>query len=62
MQKDGNLRYQSASEMLRDLNMSIKNPDGTIVEMQADEVKIGNFKIIIIYYYCVFIYVHAFFF
>ncbi len=31
MQKDGNLRYQSATEMLRDLNMAIKNPDGNFV-------------------------------
>lgn len=37
MQKDGNLRYQSASEMLRDLNMSIKNPDGNFVFMKDAE-------------------------
>ncbi len=37
MQKDGNLRYQSASEMLRDLNMSIKNPDGNFVFMKDTE-------------------------
>ena len=34
MQKDGNLRYQSASEMLRDLNMAIKNPDGNFVSIK----------------------------
>lgn len=31
MQKDTNLRYQSASEMLKDLNMTLKNPDGNFV-------------------------------
>ncbi len=37
MQKDGNLRYQSASEMLRDLNMAIKNPDGNFVFIKDNE-------------------------
>lgn len=39
MRKDTNLRYQSATEMLRDLNTSLKNPDGDFVdnkEYQAD--------------------------
>jgi serine/threonine-protein kinase len=31
MQKDVNIRYQSASEMLKDLNMALKNPDGNFV-------------------------------
>ena len=37
MQKDANLRYQSASEMLKDLNMSLKNPDGNFVFMKDAE-------------------------
>ena len=37
MQKDANLRYQSASEMLKDLNMSLKNPDGNFVFMKDME-------------------------
>lgn len=37
MQKDANLRYQSASEMLRDLNMALKNPDGNFVFMKDIE-------------------------
>ena len=32
MRKDTNLRYQSASEMLRDLNAALKNPDGDFVD------------------------------
>lgn len=32
LQKDTNLRYQSATEMLEDLNMCLKNPDGDFVE------------------------------
>ena len=31
MKKDPNLRYQNASEMLRDLNRSLKDPDGNFV-------------------------------
>lgn len=31
MQKDPNLRYQSAGEMLKDLSMALKNPDGDFV-------------------------------
>jgi serine/threonine-protein kinase len=37
MQKDANLRYQSASEMLKDLNMALKNPDGNFVFMKDEE-------------------------
>lgn len=37
MQKDGNLRYQSASEMLKDLNMALKNPDGNFVFMKDSQ-------------------------
>ena len=32
MQKEANLRYQSASEMLNDLERSLKNPEGNFVE------------------------------
>ncbi len=31
MQKDPNLRYASATEMIKDLNLSLKNPDGNFV-------------------------------
>ena len=31
MQKDPNLRYSSATEMLKDLGLALKNPDGNIV-------------------------------
>ncbi len=37
MQKDTNLRYQSASEMLRDLQLALKNPDGNFVFMKDIE-------------------------
>lgn len=33
MQKDVNLRYGSATEMLKDLSMALKNPDGNFVMM-----------------------------
>lgn len=33
MQKDTNLRYNTASEMLRDLSLALKNPDGDFVTM-----------------------------
>lgn len=32
MQKEANLRYESASDMLKDLEMSLKNPEGKFVE------------------------------
>lgn len=32
MQKDPNSRYQSATEMLKDLSMALKNPEGEFVE------------------------------
>ena len=38
LQKDTNLRYQSATEMLEDLNMCLKNPEGDFVEeLEYDE-------------------------
>ena len=38
MQKDTNLRYQNASEMLKDLTLALKNPDGDFVNI----VKVQN--------------------
>ena len=39
MQKDPNLRYQSATEMIKDLKNSLKNPDGDFVgDVRVSEV------------------------
>ena len=38
MEKDLNLRYQSATEMLKDLNMALKNPDGDFVKTGSNEM------------------------
>lgn len=38
MRKDANLRYQSATEMLRDLRLSLKNPNGDFVVMQDEGI------------------------
>lgn len=38
MEKDINLRYQSATEMLKDLSMALKNPDGNFVRMGSNEM------------------------
>lgn len=38
MEKDLNLRYQSATEMLRDLNMAIKDPDGDFVQTGSNDM------------------------
>ena len=37
MQKDPNLRYQNAGEMLRDLNKSLKDPDGSFVDINEND-------------------------
>ena len=37
MQKDPNSRYQSATEMLKDLNLAIKNPEGEFVEEKPQD-------------------------
>lgn len=37
MQKDINLRYSSATEMLRDLNLALKNPDGGFVFIRGNQ-------------------------
>ena len=36
MQKDVNLRYQSATEMLKDLNAALKNPDDNFVHIGSN--------------------------
>lgn len=36
MKKDTNLRYQSATEMLKDLTMALKDPDGSFVTDRAE--------------------------
>ena len=38
MEKDVNMRYQSATEMLKDLNMATKNPDGDFVKTASNEM------------------------
>lgn len=38
MEKDLNLRYQSATEMLKDLNMALKDPDGDFVKTSSNEM------------------------
>ena len=38
MEKDANLRYQSATEMLKDLNMALKNPDGDFVHTVSNDM------------------------
>ncbi len=38
MEKDLNLRYQSATEMLKDLNMALKDPDGDFVRTSSNEM------------------------
>ena len=38
MEKDLNLRYQSATEMLKDLNMALKDPDGDFVKTASNEM------------------------
>ena len=44
MKKDSNLRYQTATEMLRDLNQALKDPNGNFVFMQ-DENNFATQKI-----------------
>ena len=38
MEKDTNLRYQSATEMLKDLNMALKDPDGDFVKTSSNDM------------------------
>ncbi|MBP3256365.1 MAG: Stk1 family PASTA domain-containing Ser/Thr kinase [Clostridia bacterium] len=37
MQKDPSMRYQSATEMLKDLNMALKNPEGRFADEQSTQ-------------------------
>ncbi|MCI8621172.1 MAG: PASTA domain-containing protein [Clostridia bacterium] len=37
MKKDPNLRYQSATEMLKDLTLALKNPDGDFVTINSTD-------------------------
>ena len=41
MKKESNLRYQTATEMLRDLNMALKRPDGDFVYVRNND---NNFE------------------
>ena len=45
MQKDANLRYQSATEMLMDLKTALKNPNGSFVFMKDEESDFETQKI-----------------
>ena len=38
MEKDVNLRYQSATEMLKDLNMALKEPEGDFVKTGSNDM------------------------
>lgn len=38
MEKDLNLRYQSATEMLKDLNMALKDPEGDFVKTASNDM------------------------
>jgi len=42
MKKDPNLRYQSATEMLRDLTLALKNPDGDFVKLARSRRGFSN--------------------
>lgn len=45
MRKDSNLRYQTATEMLRDLNLALKNPGGDFVVMRDADGEFETQKI-----------------
>ena len=49
MEKDINLRYQSATAMLKDLSMALKNPDGNFVVINSMENNFQTQKIPSIY-------------
>lgn len=50
MQKDPNMRYVSASEMLRDLKLALKNPEGNFVVMKDEENDFPTQKIPTMYH------------
>ncbi len=39
MEKEATLRYQSATEMLKDLSMALKNPEGEFVKSNAEKLQ-----------------------
>ncbi len=45
MQKDPNLRYSSATEMLRDMNLALKNPNGNFVDVKVEDDEFSTQKI-----------------
>ena len=49
MQKDINLRYQTATEMLRDLSRAIKNPDSNFVTIDNGEKEFATQRLSTIY-------------
>lgn len=49
MQKDINLRYQTATEMLRDLSKAIKNPNSDFVEIENGEKEFATQRLSTIY-------------
>ena len=49
MQKDINLRYQTATEMLRDLSRAIKNPNSNFVQMDKQEKEFATQRLSTIY-------------
>ena len=49
MQKDINLRYQTATEMLRDLSRAIKKPDSNFVEIENQEKQFATQRLSTMY-------------
>ena len=49
MQKEINLRYQTATEMLKDLSRAVKNPDSNFVETQNGEKEFATQRLSTIY-------------
>ena len=49
MQKDINLRYQTATEMLRDLSRAIKNPNSNFVQIDKQEKEFATQRLSTIY-------------
>ncbi len=39
MEKEPSLRYQNATEMLKDLSMALKDPEGGFVKSNAEELQ-----------------------
>ena len=49
MQKDSNYRYSNATEMLRELSMALKNPDGDFVSMNTMQHEFPTQKLSAVY-------------